>query len=92
MDSLFDFGVELNLASSSRSSVATEISSSLNLITFVLPGDGFLLDGERGVGDDDDDAAALAAPPLGFRLEATTRAGEAKGAAPAAAAAAAGFT
>ena len=90
MDSLFDFGVELNLASSSRSSVATEISSSLNLITFVLPGDGFLLDGERGVGDDDDDAA-LAAPPLGFRLEATTRAGEAKGAAPAAAAAA-GFT
>ena len=90
MDSLFDFGVELSLASSSRSSVATEISSSLNLSTFVLPGDGFLLAGERGVGDEDDDAA-LAAPPLGFRLEATTRAGEAKGAAPAPAAAA-GFT
>ena len=81
MDSLFGFGVDVDLASasSSRSSVATEISSaSLNFRTFVLPGDGFLLDGERGEGDDDD--APLAPPPLGLRLVATTRPGEAKGA------------
>ena len=83
MDSLFGFGVELDLASSSwLSSVATEISSSLNFRIFVLPGDGFLLalptdDGEFGDGEDD---AALAPPPLGLRL-ATTRAGEVKGAA-----------
>ena len=95
MDSLFGFGVDVDLASasSSRSSVATEISSaSLNFRTFVLPGDGFLLDGERGEGDDDDagdndddegddeDDAPLAPPPLGLRLVATTRPGEAKGA------------
>ena len=83
MDSLFGFGVAaLDLASpsssSSRSSVATEISSSLNFRTFVLfmYSEAFLLalpavpqdvDGERGDGDDDEDAA-LAPPPLGLRV------------------------